>query len=374
VNRLSSLYGSLFLLPLAGFWISYFAGKPVPDPMGNRFLVKFPALARALPSEAWLQQAASSLIEHAPLRYRTIQIRNHIFSAAARWMYPIPVNPGHPDLCSGKDGWLFLLNETPSYRPEKDLLEIAKRSVDIGRLVQESGRRFYFVPFPDKASIYPEYSGSVKRWAEGKANRALLPVVLAKAWSEAPGLKDCFISTWQPLLQAKTERKEFLYWARDTHWNYAGMVTATRALVNGIQPGLFEDDSVVADGISMGSVDGGQDLSTIFLLQDGAIGAPRYAIRREKENQESVIKGRTLLIGDSFTALGKPIISPWFENLVFASHAEMGSPGLGKSIAASDTIIWTSVEREMPLRLETWTRTQLGYLKKYLTPKKPAAP
>jgi len=384
MKRLSSfLFCGLFLLPFAAFWACYWLDAPVPDPLGNTPLPKYPVLKKKQrwPDDVWMQKAARTVIARAPLRYRAIQLKNDTFSTTAKLLYPVPVNPGHADVCWGKDSWLFLLNEAPLHRSENDFQQMASRAVNLGHLVTKSGRRFFIAPFPDKVSIYPEYDGLVKQWAEKESNRAQIPATMALAFSSTPDLKSSYIPVWQALLQAKTKSSELLYWERDTHWNYAGMVVAARTLVNSIEPSLFEDSAVKPDGVSHGFMSGGgHDLSTIFLLQKGSTEAPKYAVHREggdpdrqgqhfKSRQSRVIKGRTVIVNDSFAEWAAPLLTPWFEDLVFFNHESMNSPEMEKCLQESDTILWTSVERFLPDRLKIWE----DYLGKTLKPK-PSTP
>jgi len=372
------LFSSLFLLPLVGFWMSIMIGHPVPDPLGNSRLAKFPGTEQATLSSGWLRQTASWLNERSPFRYRTMQIRNRVFTTFARGLYPIPVNPGNREVCSGKDGWLFLLDETPLERSKHDLEIIAHRAVILGRMVQSSGRAFYFASLPDKASIYPEYTGLVKNWAERHSNRAGLRSILAEAFEEEPELRSSYVEIWKPMLRAKAEGDPLLYWEKDTHWNYRGMVVFARALINGIQPGLFEEDSVKVEGLEYRIY----DLSAAFLLQGDATGTPRYVIHRtggepeiigtkSKSHLQRVIKGHTVLIHDSFAGGAFQMLAPWFEDLVLVHQDTFGSPEMVSQLAASDTVIWTSVERALQFRLRIWAGTNNEFVEAALAKKKP---
>lgn len=372
------LFCCVFLLPFVGFWASFWLDAPVPNPLGNTPLAKYPVLKRKhWPDDVWMQKEARAVIAHAPLRYRAIKLKNEVFCMTAEALYPVPVNPGHPEVCQGKDGWLFLLNEVPPDRTEATFEAMAHRAVHLGQIITQSGRRFYFSPFPDKASVYPEYCGLVKKWAELDANRQKLPAVFMKGFMKEPGLVQSYIPVWEALWNAKRSGHELLYFEKDTHWNYAGMVVAARTMVDTIQPGLFEDSSVKREGVTHGFVPGGgHDLSTIFLLQKDQGTAPVYTVHREggdpvregvhfRSRQQAVIKGRTIIINDSFAEWAAPLLTPWFEDLVFFHHDLIESEEMEKCLQESDTVIWTSVERYLPARLEKWE----DYLTKKLRPK-----
>ena len=399
MKRFPRLYGILFLLPFLGYWLSYGIGKAVPDPLGNRPLAKLPAWEGGFPSSNWLQQSALWVIEKSPFRYRTIQMRNKALITLAHALYPVPVSPGHAEVNYGKDGWLFLLNETPAVRSKERLREIAKESVKLGRTVRQSGRRFYFAIFPDKMSVYPEYSGWTKRWAERYANRDLFPKIMEEIWEKNPEVRDSYLPIWKPLLETKKKSPELLYWEMDTHWNFAGALAATRALINGIQPGLFDESAVSAEGLGRGwAVDGGHDLSAEFLLQPDSRQARNYSIHRQKgpskmefhpfadpayhglfsqhctSTMEPVIKGRTLIVGDSFAKAALPLMTPWFEDFTFFEHSAFGTPELAQALKESDAVIWTTVERGLTERVEMWTGPGRFYLRGALPPKGTTAP
>lgn len=132
----------------------------------------------------------------------------------------------------GKDGWLFLKETIPSYLKvecgEKESMRtLAKQLHDMERITQSSGKEFYFIVAPNKATIYPEHVGIERPDTGcGKSRYDLL----LEAFSEYP--VNGFIRLDELLIRAKGERQ--LYFKTDTHWNGAGTAIAAKTMLRNI--------------------------------------------------------------------------------------------------------------------------------------------
>jgi hypothetical protein len=230
------------------------------------------------------------------------------------------------------------------------------------------------MPIPDKGTIYPEFTGTVFRWSDRGSRRVELPGFLGDGFANAPGVKNAFISLWDPLREARRRSEGPIYWEQDTHWNPGGMIVAVKALVERLQPGLWSDAAVVPGP----PLDHHGDLMEGFLLQPEINRAPSLVLRRTGPAPESiaamapegfassavqhyrctrpdVIRGRTLIAFDSFIEGAVPLLTPWFEDVTFVHFSLTKSPEMREAIRSCDTLVFASVERLLDWRLDLWT-------------------
>lgn len=379
----------VFLAWLVVFWLSYVFIAGLPEVMGNRRLAAYPSGEPVL-SSAWMQKVAAWAIEHSPFRYHAIVTRNRFSYETARVLHPLPVNPGHSEVTIGKEGWLFSLDEAPENRSKRDLERMADDALWLAQAVSASGRRFLFMPVPDKSSVYADYAGTQFRWADRNSRRSVLPAILDSRFQHTPQAAN-YLPLWQPMQQALRDRSELLYWEHDTHWNPAGMVVAVPLLIERLQPGLWEPTSLHETGI----VSFHGDLMKSFLLQNIATTGTDFAVQREgpaprlvstqsvpgfaftpiqrfHSDHPRVVKGRTLFVCDSFTEAALPLLTPWFEDVTFAHYSYTGSTELPKLIRDSQTIVFVSVERFLRWRLHVWNSNRKSYILDALSQPPPA--
>ena len=394
MNRLSDKWlGGVFCGWLGLFWLSYWVGAPVPAVVGNRALASFPDKSVDPFSSAWLQKVSAWGIDHSPFRFRTLVERNQVLLKAAKALQPIPVCPGNSEVAMGRDGWLFLMDEIPDNRTRREIEKMTANAVKIARDVTASGRRFFLMPVPDKSSVYPDYKGTLMRWADNQPLREQSWAMMDHGFINAPDVHDSYQPLWEVYARARQKTPDLLYWEQDTHWNANGMLVALPQLLERLQPGVWDAQAVHPDGMD----DHYCDLSLSFLLQSGTSSRPKYrlaraipekvesftlpafgyaAINRYRSTEPRSVKGRTLIITDSFLDGATPLFAPWFEDVTFAHFSCTGSPELAERISQCDTLVFTSVERYLRWRLSVWGTHRRDYLLKALSvhPTTPAKP
>ncbi|MBW2366911.1 MAG: hypothetical protein JRH15_03395 [Deltaproteobacteria bacterium] len=137
----------------------------------------------------------------------------------------------------GADGWLYpeksikrLYNYT-DYDPA-DIERLVLTLCALERIVTATGRRFYFVMVPEKASIYPEFTGIDPSVASRNPSSCERLCQYAKIY----GLES-LLRADRPLLAAKGDAG-LLYDKTATHWNAMGAKVAAEF----IQSRVFQSE------------------------------------------------------------------------------------------------------------------------------------
>ena len=374
--------GSVFCGWLCLFWLSFLTGAPVPPVVGNRALAAGPAKTDVVLSSSWMQKWCAWSIDHSPFRLRILVERNRIVMNTAKAVQPVPMCPGNAEIAMGSDGWLFLMEDVPDSRSPHDVDVMVKRAQKIARAVIASGRRFYLMPIPDKSSVYPDKIGVLMRWADDRRLREQSWTAMEAGFS-APEFKACYLPLWNAFTEVKKHAKGPLYWGADTHWNSDGMVVPLPLLLDRVQPGVWKAQAILPDGTE----EHGGDLAQSYLIQSVVSVGPKYKIARQAPSlvedlrlpnnggahlaryhstDPLCVKGRTLVITDSFLEGALALYAPWFEDVTFVHFNATGSPELAERISHCDTLIFTSVERFMRWRMGVWSGKRFEYLSKAL--------
>lgn len=266
-----------------------------------------------------------------------------------------------PRVIRGDQGWLFLNDDVTAA-----CSSLATESADLDRLVRfadtiaASGRAVTIAVAPNKSTVYAD----------------LLP-------AEFPG-RDCLVDysdrlwtyfssasgdfTWvdlrTELTEARSESLESLYLPLDSHWNTLGATVASRAIVESIQPGVWDDSAIV--DLGAGEYSGDLTLllgdSTVDVTprvgvdRPGLIGQPEEVrdsgdvnqidrTRRYSGDGVTLIPGRTVILMDSFGVYAIDQLSPWFEEVSFF-HLSIDDPELlARRVAAADRVVFLTAER-----------------------------
>lgn len=119
----------------------------------------------------------------------------------------------------GKNGWYYLGNSYDKTYSEsigaknytdKEISEIAKKVIEMKQFCDSQNIKFYFIPTPNTATIYPEY-------LPVKANKKIRRFDLVK---EKLNGKVNFIDIRNQLFEAKKQGQ--IYYKTDSHWNEKG--------------------------------------------------------------------------------------------------------------------------------------------------------
>jgi len=275
---------------------------------------------------------------------------------ANAWIHEQLGESPNPEVIFGHDGWLFWRHTVnqPCLGAEKtaafvDTLERADAVVTL------TGRRFLLAVAPDKPSIYPEMMESEPD--------CVLETAASLGRLDLPGV---LVTTWDDMEAAKG--REPLYLALNTHWTVAGAAVHAAAIVDALDPGTWQPDALVATGteekqgdltdmmglpaseteIQYVSRPPGLTTTETVTRVETAAGEPVPGLEaHETATPGAPITGSTVVLHDSYGWSLLPVIAPYFEEAVFLRRVSPALSYLHPYLAAADTIIHTSVQRDL---------------------------
>jgi len=266
-----------------------------------------------------------------------------------------------PRVIHGDQGWLFLYDDVTAA-----CSSLATANEDFGRLIRftntivASGRPVTIAVAPNKTTVYSD----------------LLP-------DEFPG-RDCLLeysnelwtyfdsysseSTWvdlrSELVDARSETLEPLYLPLDSHWNTLGATVASRAIVESIQPGVWDDSEIVDLEVGDYSGDLTRLLGESTIDETARVAVDRPGLisqteevrdsgdinqidrtRRHSGDGVALIPGRTLTLMDSFGVYAIEQLSPWFEEITFFHLNINDASLLARRVEAADRVVFLTAER-----------------------------
>jgi alginate O-acetyltransferase complex protein AlgJ len=371
-----------FLTPLA-----LIAGGDHGHPFENRQLEPAPAL-----SDGWnvFNVATRYLIDHLPGRDRAVQantwIDEHIFHTTPNYgqnglggvgadqALPFSGSPDQdkatlgtatPGTTTGKGGgptappaptasqvtvgthgWFFL--EGVLQRACAPFVPFTTAAGDWEALlgaIRASGRKAILVIAPDKSSVYPEYlSPSTPDLQCGLAGTQKLWSVIESAAAQRAGI----IGLRQPLLATKRQDSATpLYYKTDSHWNTAGALAMTEAVLPPFGSKVRVAPSEIVHGPDAPWVG---DLLAL-LGQSGHEEAPTRSISRRPSAPK--ITAPTLLIGDSYADAPLPQMQHYFSHLSYINWNDSTPAKEAQAIFTARYVILETVEREFDYRAST---------------------
>ena len=178
-----------------------------------------------------------------------------------------------------------------------------------------------------------------------------------------------FVDLRSELNAQRINRREILYKKRDTHWDNAGGAMASKAVVNSISLGLWEEDLLKFSGL----LSEGGDLD-LLLGSPFIDSVPSYSLTRADVSQVSseaidqsdhgrnlrvintstdsfLIPGRTLIFGDSFSEAAQPFFLSYFADVTLMRLDNFSLDKYVDLIKEADRVLFWSVERSFPYRV-----------------------
>jgi hypothetical protein len=286
--------------------------------------------------------------------------RNQAVGAHAAIDYGVLGGSTTPNVIVGRDSWLFTRTELEPvcrFTAEQVLAALDRSAVGFA----ERGMELRLIVPPDKHAIYPEQvvpdSGlgeacSDDRRAAMRAGMAARPDHAIEVWSRIGARRAADPAT--PL-----------YFKQDTHWTPLGAMIATKALVQSLTPGVWDDAQMPIDGFANYET----DLSRLIGLP-AKERVPRLVVRPGVEMERTVVptkvdlksardighyvvdrtakavEGRTLIIYDSFFRTNERRIAPWFRDSVWVHADDLErSPELVADLPTFDQVVVERAER-----------------------------
>ena len=222
---LSLIFIGLLFVPLVAGLIDPDFGVPE-----NRIGLKAPRMfTRALLDNQYYQAFDQYFNDSFSLRPPLIFAKRWVDFNIFRMTDSAPVHVGN-------GGWLYTRRSIEDLRKEAcshqdDSRQITLKLYALEKIIQASGRRFFFMVAPNKSTIYPEFTGYVTQ--RQMCNRSRYDLLI-DAIAEIP-LKN-FIRLDQLLIEAKSSHA-LLYDKTGAYWNAMGALVAAEA----IQRQILED-------------------------------------------------------------------------------------------------------------------------------------
>ena len=354
---LISIFSSIVLF---GPWIAYVAGER-GAPNENRQATNFNEL-----SLSWngFSTLSNFIRDRIPLRPHLIRIDSWIDQNI---FHEDPAFGGSasPRIIHGKDGFLFLSDDFDMANQSIGIVPDVMRNIrSLTSAINKSGRETIFTVAPNKTTIYekllPDDQGNLDIL---KNYSSILRSALQK--SNISGYIDLIPS----LIDAEENSRESMYLRKDSHWNSAGSAAATKAVVNTLQPGLWDESALRYRGISrytgdLTYLEGNprEDETPVYRVDRPLIVAglaevwdnndPTHMYRRYSNDGPpgSLIEGKTLFIVDSFGVEALGAIVPYFAEITFIHIDSLNDKQLVAAMNDADRIWIMAVERLVSAR------------------------
>ncbi len=280
----------------------------------------------------------------------------------------------------GDGGWLFLRQSYGEHwtRPGAQAGDAVRALDDFLDRQSGSESRFRILLTPDKHTIYPEHlTSDGKRDVEKtRAGRNLLEGWFAQS-------DDARIIDLHGAMRArKAVDDQELYFRDDTHQNWHGGTVMAEAIVDSLQPAIWDADhvftaqtiaypgdlrrllsvssfpdrekqvlAVARPGVVPREIDFEGDVYRDFAEIDSNPHAWQYPVRVRYDSTEGLplISGRTLILHDScIGSIARPLLRPYFADVQFIHYTDASPEFLDRALQEYDQVIIEVVERIAP--------------------------
>ena len=320
----------------------------------NRRLAEPPKL-----SEGWdvFDSMTRYVIDHMPLRERAVRANAwkslNVFRTTPTYTKRVTnaMEPAAgagaadaaPDTASqvlvGVDDWYYLQGDTDrACSPFMDWDDAVARWERLGALVRRSGRKVVVAIAPDKSTIYPEHLPSpfTNEDCAAKGRDTL--------WSTLEAAREpSLLPLRAPLVAAKGEFDMPVFFRTDSHWNSAGSAVFVREVIDRVGSAPLPESAIVVTGEAPMTGDLGNLLGTP--IEETAISVEVRATRK-------LLPGRVAFVHDSFGMGPLGPMQAQAGSLTTALWAGDTPARIAEVIAANDTIVLETVEREVTFRAD----------------------
>ena len=270
-----------------------------------------------------------------------------------------------PRVLEGSDGFLFLKDAFDAacngHGTPESVTANVKRFADI---IQRSGRKIVVTIAPDKSSVLLDKlpkdnpQSECHRLHQDQQWKAL-------ADAQIPG----YIDMRSVLREEVAKYRRPLFFRQDSHWNMEGSLPVVRQVVNYFSPNIWKASDVTFNGLTeyLGDLEGmrggtkmdetpifgiSRDQIKIAKSENDAAYAPGHRRLSQMSGPDgSLIKGKTLLLFDSFGMAAIEQIVPYFEDLTTVHFENFVIDKWIEDIKASENVWFLCVERGLGYRL-----------------------
>ena len=270
-----------------------------------------------------------------------------------------------PRVLEGEGGVAFIADAfNESCNPHIQTDGLVQQMTSLSQVIVDSGREFRLIVSPDKSSILADYLPKTFDL------KSCFEIYNNYFWSQLSSSDiSGFVDLYSELNAQRIARREILYKKRDSHWDNAGGAMASKAVVNSISMGIWEDDLLKFSGL----LSEGGDLD-LLLGSPFIDSVPSYSLTRADVTQVSsdaidesehgqnrrvvntstksfLIPGRTLIFGDSFAEAAQPFYLSYFADVTLMRFNDFSAEKYIELIQAADRVLFWSVERSFSYRV-----------------------
>ena len=351
---------SLFLAVLSMPWLASLCGWNAQS-IENRALGSFPSLSfESVMNLKFFDGLTSYLTDHFPFRAKAVNLTATIRHDLFADKFGQARTNKLASVIFGRSGWMFIFYDIQTFSDEKIAATVGNLK-KFESIAQQRGIDFRIALAPNKAAVYPEHFN--------KDLNHLLEVPRKNSDTLDKMLGDAGIRGYVNLRRVIQERKQDwtglpLYYRTDDHWSEWGLAVAGEALVDSIQPGLWDWGSLKVKlrkqykgnlNLMLG-LNREETIELIELNRPGIIVleapkntpfTPAEPTKRFRHGgpEGSLIKGRTYIIIDSFFDQNINLIAPYFEDVTFLLWNVLEGKDFSSLIESPDRYILTSGER-----------------------------
>ena len=300
-----------------------------------------------------------------PLRSRAIKsdgwIDQHVFQED-----PAFGGGAVPRIIHGKDGYLFLNDDFGMACQSADIVsQLISNIAATQTTINDSGRTAIFTVAPNKTTLHrellPDDQGSVD--CLDKYSNGLWEGLSAANITGYVDLKSA-------MSDAMDQTREPLFLRKDSHWDSAGSAAVAKAVINALQPGLWDDSALQFKGLidytgDLTFLEGNPvvDQTPLYeVIRPGiTAGTPEiwddgdltHIYRRYTNTGPagSLITRKTVIMVDSFGVEAVGRIIPYFADITFVHFDALPPIDVADLIARSEVFWSMSVERAVGDRL-----------------------
>lgn len=364
----------------------------------NRALAAWPKLdVTSVADEKFLKTFTKAVRDRHGLREDAIIARN-------TFKYRVFGDKESNELTYGADGWLFMKGAAWANCHRKASSEWVASHLRRYLALTRPGQEQHVVIFPDKEFVYLDRAVEQPNWARQQfaalwANVAPASASADKIGKPGPARGDhhaCSVRKYgedidyiaqkiggklldirAPITELARATKSQIYFDQDTHWTFETSAWAGGRILEKISPGIWRVEHLSATP----SVVRVQDLSRMAGIpslmtslnmssqRPGVIQVKydpslRYSPRqpvykyqyRTNDVTSPLIKGRTVIVYDSFMIPNLGVISPYFEDVTWLFWDDFERPEAQRLIKSADRLVMASVYRLFPRRVELMSK------------------
>ncbi len=323
----------------------------------NRPLASFPALQSGWGFFGALPGWAS---DHLPLRDRAVLLDAHIDQRVFGDPYRGPVDKnGWPQVVVGRDDqWFFGGDFEMKCTATVPVEQVRAGFAELVTALRASGRRVVVTAAPDKSTVMVDHLPDSVRGKDCAHRRS------AAGWA-AMSPEDWFLDPRPAIARAARTSPYEPYMTHDTHWDGVAAAAWVRAVVERIAPqvaqGFAERPgptvSLPADLGLLAGLPGTMEFHPVTLADPRVREQPVAGARVSDQPLRlhahgppgTVVRARTLLLGDSFAQGSLNVLRGVFRDLTVLQFATAGyhAATVMAEIQRADVVVVEEVERGM---------------------------